>query len=80
MEGYKKEIVRMIDGIEDSKLLEFLYRFIARTLQNRGIREEQTAEERYRKEILNLVNGIQSKKFLKFLRNLICSFKKEWGY
>lgn len=80
MEYYKKEIARMIDGIEDSKLIEFLYGFIARTLQNRGIREEQTAEERYRKEILNLVNGIRSEKFLKFLRNLICSFKKEWGY
>ena len=80
MEWHKKEIVRLIEGIEDSKLLEFLYRFIARTLQNREIREEQTAEERYRKEILNLVNRIQSKKFLKFLRNLICSFKKEWGY
>ena len=80
MEGYKKEIISLIDGVEDSKLIEFFYRFIVRVLQNRGTLEEQTAAERYRKEILNMVNGIQSEKFLKFLRNLICSFKKEWGY
>ena len=37
MEWHKKEIVRLIEGIEDSKLMEFLYRFIVRILQNRGM-------------------------------------------
>ena len=37
MEWHKKEIIRLIEGIEDSKLKEFLYRFIVRILQNRGM-------------------------------------------
>ena len=42
MEWHRKEIIRLIEGIEDSKLMEFLYRFIVRVVQNRGIlkREE----------------------------------------
>lgn len=42
MEWHKKEIIRLIEGIEDSKLMEFLYRFIVRVVQNRIIlkREE----------------------------------------
>lgn len=41
---------------------------------------EKERMEQYRKEILEMVEKIQSEKFLKFLRNLIVSFKKEWGY
>lgn len=37
MEWHKKEIIRLIEGIDDSKLMEFLYRFIVRILQNRGM-------------------------------------------
>lgn len=33
---YKKEIIEMIDKINDDSLLEFFYRFIARVLRNRG--------------------------------------------
>jgi hypothetical protein len=33
---YKKEIIEMIDKINDDSLLEFFYRFIARVLKNRG--------------------------------------------
>lgn len=33
---YKKEIVEMIDKINDDSLLEFFYRFIARIIKNRG--------------------------------------------
>lgn len=33
---YKKEIIDMIDKINDDSLLEFFYRFIARVLKNRG--------------------------------------------
>lgn len=33
---YKKEIVEMIDKINDDSLLEFFYRFIARVIKNRG--------------------------------------------
>ena len=33
---YKKEIIEMIDKINDGSLLEFFYRFIARVLKNRG--------------------------------------------
>ena len=33
---YKKEIIEMIEKINDDSLLEFFYRFIARVLKNRG--------------------------------------------
>ncbi len=33
---YKKEIIEMIDKINDDSLLEFFYRFIARIIKNRG--------------------------------------------
>lgn len=33
---YKKEIVEMIDKINDDSLLEFFYKFIARIIKNRG--------------------------------------------
>lgn len=33
---YKKEIIEMIQKINDNSLLEFFYRFIARVLKNRG--------------------------------------------
>lgn len=33
---YKKEIIELIDKINDDSLLEFFYRFIARVLKNRG--------------------------------------------
>lgn len=33
---YKKEIIEMIDKINDDSLLEFFYRFIARVIKNRG--------------------------------------------
>ena len=33
---YKKEIIELIDKINDDSLLEFFYRFIARVIKNRG--------------------------------------------
>ena len=33
---YKKEIIELIDKINDDSLLEFFYRFIARVLKKRG--------------------------------------------
>lgn len=33
---YKKEIIELIDKINDDSLLEFFYRFISRVLKNRG--------------------------------------------
>ena len=46
VEWHKKEIIRLIEGIEDSKLMEFLYRFIVRILQNRGMVELKREEVR----------------------------------
>lgn len=36
--------------------------------------------EKEREEIIFMINTIQSEKFLLFIKNLIISFKKEWGY
>ena len=33
---YKKEVVELLQKINDDSLLEFFYRFIARVLKNRG--------------------------------------------
>lgn len=32
-----------------------------------------------KQEIIGLINGIESENLLTFIRNLIISFKKEWG-
>lgn len=33
---YKEKIIKTIEKIDDTALLEFFYRFIARVLKNRG--------------------------------------------
>lgn len=37
MEQYRKEILEMVEKIQSEKLLEFIKRFVARLLKNRGI-------------------------------------------
>ena len=74
---YKKELLEMIQKMENIRFLAMAYGFVGRLYQKE---KERKNSMDCKKEIENFLNEIQSEKFLKFLYNVIVSFKKQWGY